>query len=46
MARTETGIVKGIAVRSDTLYVAALLGRQLVQVRLTPDVALPLPSQP
>jgi len=35
----------GIAVRGDTLYVAALLGRQLVRIRLTPDAAVPLPSQ-
>jgi glucose/arabinose dehydrogenase len=35
----------GIAVRGDTLYVAALLGRQLVRVRLTPGAAVPLPSQ-
>jgi glucose/arabinose dehydrogenase len=35
----------GIALRGDTLYVAALLGRQLVRIRLTPDTAVPLPSQ-
>jgi len=34
----------GIAVRGDTLYVAALLGRQLVRIRLTPSAAVPLPS--
>ncbi len=35
----------GIAVRGDTLHVAALLGRQLVRIRLTPGAAVPLPSQ-
>ncbi len=35
----------GIAVRGDTLYVAALLGRQLVRIRLTHGAAVPLQSQ-
>ncbi len=34
----------GIAVHGDTLYVAALLGRQLVRIRLAPDGAMPQAS--
>jgi glucose/arabinose dehydrogenase len=35
----------GIAIRGDILYVAALLGRRLVRIRLMPGAAAPLPSQ-
>jgi glucose/arabinose dehydrogenase len=35
----------GMAARGDTLYVAALLGRQLVRIRLAPGAAVPQPSQ-
>jgi glucose/arabinose dehydrogenase len=35
----------GIVVRNDTLYVAALLGRQLVRIRVMPDAVVLQPSR-